>query len=770
MALGLFIHSLTCAQDSQTKSTADISFLNGQWLMSMTYSPETDQPRILEGTMVCDWNLDSTFIKCEYALAREGKKDALNDVYFNYNQISGQYESMWMSSTWPVKVLLQGNLENDGDTLRLTTNAEFPIENNLTEYVRDILVIAKGSNSYYRKTYIKTSAEKDWRYHTIERAERTTVDELANKDQLSGKTWQALGPSLTATIRETSQIYISDVLSARYEIDKAIIQNFLRYTLSYTQDQLSADKVIYRYPHYNREAVAQDIQALANEGLIKQKDSTFATTSSGDQILTSYWNLRGLQVRFYDYLSEDQLQTLYTVMNKIVKKARNLGGTYPNESIQARYLSRTKTFEDEHLAVKVSELLKEYTAFINDISHNKYQEFPKQSDNERWQDLELSAMASELMSATRNGRTYDVNRCYNQSYWRQGQTNCDVAIEELINAGLVNKEGESIRQTPLGAELSKAAETFADQRRYQAWSDVKIDEYLEFVDIINWILDNPAESFVPYPERPRRLIQSIGFSPNEDTMYFSLPHKEYLESRGVSVNDMTPRLAIYYATKTAEGWGEPQPIDFGDFDGHNAYEPTLTADGQTMIFNSPRQFDGSPVKDRDPNNLWFSEKKNGRWQQPKYLQNINSKELEESYSTITKDGELIYLQQSKNDDDESIFTLLSTQFKGEKTKKGKPIGLGYAIGDPWIAPDGSYLIYTKYDPNDWVNTCDLYYSLRDGKDWSEPRKMPKINGKRSDYAVAISPDEQWFYYRRRGRFLKFPFQPILEKMRGIRLK
>ena len=184
-----------------------------------------------------------------------------------------------------------------------------------------------------------------------------------------------------------------------------------------------------------------------------------------------------------------------------------------------------------------------------------------------------------------------------------------------------------------------------------------------------------------------------------------------------------------------------------------------------MIFNSNRQLDDSPVEDRGPNNLWYSEKKNGIWQEPKYLVNVNSKALGESYATITADGELFYVQESRVDG-EMVVTIVSTQFEGENTRKGTPIGLGNAIADPWVAPDGSYIIYTKFDPDDWVNTCDLHYSFRDGDGWTAPKRMPEINGKRSDYAVAITPDEQWFYYRRRGRFLKFPFQPLLEQMKA----
>ncbi|MEP5612179.1 MAG: DUF1579 family protein [Cyclobacteriaceae bacterium] len=760
-----FLTLLSSTIGQLSKSTADLSFILGEWMMKMTYNPDSDEPGVQEGTMCCGWVMDSTYIKCKYALERPSKKQALNDVYFNYNPLSKKFESMWMSSTWPVKVLLVGDMSNQNDTTILTTRAEFPIENNLTEHVRDVLTIENGSSRYIRKTYIRTSTETEWKYHSLEEAYRTSVEELANKDQISGKTWQALGPEFTTTIRETSQIYISSHLASEYELDKSIIQSFLRYTLSYTQDQLSVDKVMYRYPHYNRVEIEKDIQLLANAGIIKKSDSLFTTTTTGNQILSSYWDLRRRQIHYYDYLSDDQLQTLYTVMNKVITKARNLDNSYPNQSIQSRFLSRPRSFEDEHLAIKVSELLKEYTAFINDVSHYKYGIFPAQSFDERRSNLKLSPLAKELMSATRNGRNYDLNRCYNQSNWRQGQSGCDAAVDELIANELVSKKNEFIQQTSSATRLSEAVEAFADKRRYLAWKDVTISEYLEFKKILDWILNNPVESFVPYPERHRRLVQSIGFSPDQDTLYFALPQREYLEGQGREVKPESPRLAIYYATRTAESWGEPQPIDFGDFDGYNAYEPTLSSDGQLMIFNSHRQLDGSPVEDRGPNNLWYSEKRNGKWRKPKYLNNINSKEFTESYATLTRDGNLFYVQESKLDG-ASAFTIMSTRFDGEKTKKGKPIGLGYGIADPWVAPDGSYIIYTKYDPDDWVNTCDLYYSLRDGKEWTKPKLMPKINGKRSDYAVAISPDEQWFYYRRRGRFLKFPFQPLLEEMRG----
>ena len=120
----------------------------------------------------------------------------LNDVYFNYNALAEKYESLWFSSTWPVKVLLSGDVQEKSDSIFLETFAEFPIEDGLTEYVRDVLIMKKGTDSFSRKTYIRTSNDTDWKYHSLEKANRTSVEALANSYQISGKTWRALGPGI----------------------------------------------------------------------------------------------------------------------------------------------------------------------------------------------------------------------------------------------------------------------------------------------------------------------------------------------------------------------------------------------------------------------------------------------------------------------------------------------------------------------------------------------------------------------------------------------
>ncbi|MEQ8424601.1 MAG: hypothetical protein RIA63_07810, partial [Cyclobacteriaceae bacterium] len=106
---------------------------------------------------------------------------------------------------------------------------------------------------------------------------------------------------------------------------------------------------------------------------------------------------------------------------------------------------------------------------------------------------------------------------------------------------------------------------------------------------------------------------------------------------------------------------------------------------------------------------------------------------------------------------------------GENTTQGVPIheiDQPQSTGDPWVAPNGSYLIFTKYDFRNWDQTCDLYISFRHGSKWSEPIELKELNSEGPDFGVAISPDEEWVYYRRSYQFIKVQFKELLEKYQG----
>ena len=156
-------------------STDDLSFLVGEWEVTRIYGPETDNPRTLLGRLTCSNDLDGQFINCLYEMERPGQLQALDQVYFNYNPIYKAYESLWLSSTWPIKVLMKGELRSSGDSVSLETTAEFEIENGIIEFVKDEMIISdREAREFSRKTHVRTSDSpaNEWYYHMLETAEK----------------------------------------------------------------------------------------------------------------------------------------------------------------------------------------------------------------------------------------------------------------------------------------------------------------------------------------------------------------------------------------------------------------------------------------------------------------------------------------------------------------------------------------------------------------------------------------------------------------------
>ncbi len=167
----------TAQTPDSVKSTRDLEILVGTWQIERINDPRGQSPKSTQGTLTCQYALDKKFIHCRYEMQRPGKIRGLDEVYFNYNGIYNQYESMWLSSTWPVKVLLQGELIMQANQQILNTKASFPIDGGRMEYVRDemTLKIEKSSvGSFQRETFIRTSddAEGVWKHHMTEIAKR----------------------------------------------------------------------------------------------------------------------------------------------------------------------------------------------------------------------------------------------------------------------------------------------------------------------------------------------------------------------------------------------------------------------------------------------------------------------------------------------------------------------------------------------------------------------------------------------------------------------
>lgn len=86
----------------------------------------------------------------------------------------------------------------------------------------------------------------------------------------------------------------------------------------------------------------------------------------------------------------------------------------------------------------------------------------------------------------------------------------------------------------------------------------------------------------------------------------------------------------------------------------------------------------------------------------------------------------------------------------------------YGEGDPYIAADGSFVLFTRWDEElGWERSCDIYISFRVEDSWSEPQRFEELCSAGADYSPALSADGRTLYARTGGRYLQRPLAPVL---------
>ena len=272
-----------------------------------------------------------------------------------------------------------------------------------------------------------------------------------------------------------------------------------------------------------------------------------------------------------------------------------------------------------------------------------------------------------------------------------------------------------------------------------------------------------AETFQPFQPRAYRIVNGVAFD-GDDAMIFALLNREVLAHRG-RADSTAPETALFTSRRTSDGWSEPALLSFsGSF---VDYEPALSTDGNTLLFNSKRPYADGRTPTR--NDIYIVERSSGAWGTPRPL-TINTFQLEESYPTIDSARRVVFVRgpvvEGGDDFDLYEFTL------GQDGSVSEPTGLPFSgpefgEGDPQLARDGSFLIFTRWDHRvGWQQTCDLYISFRGTVGWTIPVPLVEINTPSPDYAAALSHDGRWLYYRAGGRYQRRPLGPLLDSARN----
>jgi len=218
-----------------------------------------------------------------------------------------------------------------------------------------------------------------------------------------------------------------------------------------------------------------------------------------------------------------------------------------------------------------------------------------------------------------------------------------------------------------------------------------------------------------------------------ETFYFTLRYE-----RGMA--------GIAYSRKVDGEWGEPRIASFsGEF---YDIEPVFHPDGNRLFFVSNR-----PVHETDSTqdfNIWYVTFTAEGWSEPESLGLPVNGEGNEFYPSFTRDGSLYFtaeLEHTRGGED-----LYVCEYNGSRYLP--PRNLGDSINtskgeyNSFIAPDGSYIIYTSEGMGPGYGSGDLYIAFSDEKGgWRKAVNMGKaINSSSFEFCPSLSADGRSLFF------------------------
>ncbi|MCK5145155.1 PD40 domain-containing protein [bacterium] len=250
--------------------------------------------------------------------------------------------------------------------------------------------------------------------------------------------------------------------------------------------------------------------------------------------------------------------------------------------------------------------------------------------------------------------------------------------------------------------------------------------------------DNEAKIFAPGKVSTSTDDWKIAFCPTGKEIFFTVTGRAH--------------AAIVNMKYVGGIWTKPEVMSFS---GHYFdFAPTLSADGKRMIFVSRRPT-GRP-DDTSGTKFWMVQRIGNTWGDPKLLSdNINKAGTNLMWPCLAANDDLYFVcKQEHGYGGTDIYK--STYMNGEYQQPqniGSPVNSELGEYCPFIAPDGSYIIFEIVDKKGGLGKGDMYISIRkDDGDWGEPQNMGKaFNSRAHDCYPTLSPDGKYLFFQSERR-------------------
>lgn len=211
-------------------------------------------------------------------------------------------------------------------------------------------------------------------------------------------------------------------------------------------------------------------------------------------------------------------------------------------------------------------------------------------------------------------------------------------------------------------------------------------------------------------------------------------------------------LTIMESNKEKGQWTKPRIASFSASEGQwKDIDPMFSPDGKMVLFQSNRNTDRT--SDRKDFDIWAVKLSNQGWSQPYRLEGSINSDASESYASITKDGTIYFMKENDNKTGLSdiYFSILKDGKYQEPQNMGFPINTNERESNPYISPDGKYIIYFSSDKSGF-GEVDLYISFKRKDKWTTPKNLGShINSKFAEFCPFVHQKEKRLYFSRQEK-------------------
>jgi hypothetical protein len=213
---------------------------------------------------------------------------------------------------------------------------------------------------------------------------------------------------------------------------------------------------------------------------------------------------------------------------------------------------------------------------------------------------------------------------------------------------------------------------------------------------------------------------------------------------------------IFFSRRLANGhWGPPLLAPFSGR-GHD-FDPNFSPDGHRMVFTSDRPT--HPGENKRDYDIWYVDRMpDGRWGTPhrfdapiNSVPNAQGEGGREEFASLAADGTLYVACDPRDGAPGGMAIYVSRLVNGHyETPVRLPdiINAGQFVGEPMIAPDQSFMLFSAFGLPGGHGNWDIYVARRgpDGQ-WQAPENLgPAINTAERDYSPRLMPDGHTLHF------------------------